>query len=125
MQGILYEEAALGQFLFISCLLGGGAAWMTGRACALTWRPYFIAALYMLPLGGVVRYIHYVIFEATLTSLHYYLVDTGVLLLFCSIGFRIAQTRLMVRQYSWLYKKTSPFTWSKKNSKPSALNRDF
>jgi len=114
MQTLLYEEASLGQFLFISCLLGGWAAWMTGRACALTWRPCSMALFYMLPLGGAVRYIHYVIFEATLTSLHYYLVDTGLLMLFCSLGFRICQVRLMVRQYGWLYKKTSPFTWAKK-----------
>jgi len=114
MQGILYEESSLGQFLFISCLIGGWAAWMTGRACALTWRPYPVAALYMLPLGLVVRYIHYVIFEATLTSLHYYLVDTSLLMVFCGLGFRITQVRLMVRQYGWLYEKTSPFTWAKK-----------
>jgi len=104
----------IAQELFISCLLGGGAAWMTGRACALTWRPYWMAALYMLPLSGVVRYIHYVIFEASLTSLPPYLIDGGILLIFCGLGFRITQTNLMVRQYSWLYKKTSPFTWTPK-----------
>jgi len=108
MQNIFYQE------LFISCLLGGGAAWMTGRACALIWRPFFIAALYMLPLGGVVRYIHYVIFQASLTSLPAYLLDTSLLLIFCALGFRVTKVRLMVRQYGWLYKKTSPFTWGEK-----------
>jgi len=112
MGNILMQEASLGQFLFISCLIGGWAAWMTGRACALTWRPYLIAVFYMLPLGGVVRYIHYVIFEATLISLPHYLLDTSILLIFCSLGFRITYVRLMVRQYGWLYKKTSPFTWT-------------
>jgi hypothetical protein len=40
MQGILYEEVSIWQFLFVTCLLGGWAAWMTGKACASTWRPY-------------------------------------------------------------------------------------
>ena len=40
MQGILYQEGTIWHFLFVSGLLGGGAAWMTGRACAQTWRSY-------------------------------------------------------------------------------------
>ena len=38
MQGILYEEPSIWEFFFVTCLLGGWAAWMTGRACAQTWR---------------------------------------------------------------------------------------
>jgi len=114
MQGIFYEGASLVQFLFITCLIGGWAAWMTGRACALTWRPFIIGILYMLPLGMAVRYIHYVVFEATLISLPYYLTDTLVLMLLCAVGFRLTRVGQMVRQYGWLYKKTSPFTWADK-----------
>ncbi len=40
MQGILYEEPSFWLFFLITCLLGGWAAWMTGRACASTWRTY-------------------------------------------------------------------------------------
>jgi len=114
MQGILYEETSWGAFLFLSCLVGGAAAWMTGRACALTWRPFLVALLYMMPLGGGVRYIHYVVFEASLTSLHYYLTDTVILICICAVGFRVTRVGQMVRQYDWLYRKTSPFTWDKK-----------
>ena len=32
MHGILYEEPSVWQFFFVTCLLGGWAAWMTGRA---------------------------------------------------------------------------------------------
>ena len=32
MHGILYEEESIWQFLLVTCVLGGWAAWMTGRA---------------------------------------------------------------------------------------------
>ena len=79
MQGILYEEPSFGLFVLITCIIGGWAAWMTGRACAQTWRPYGIFLLYLLPLTAMVRFIHYAMFEGTLLSLHYYLVDLVVL----------------------------------------------
>ena len=40
MSGFLYEEANIWEFFFITFILGGWAAWMTGRACAKTWRSY-------------------------------------------------------------------------------------
>ncbi len=51
MQGILYEEPSFWLFFLITCLLGGWAAWMTGRACASTWRTYPQLLLYLIPLG--------------------------------------------------------------------------
>lgn len=114
MQGILYEEPSFGLFILITCVLGGWAAWMTGRACATTWRTYYQFLLYMLPLGAAVRFIHYALFEGTLLSLHYYLVDTLVLIIIGTIGFRFTRTKQMVRQYSWLYEKSSFLSWKAK-----------
>ena len=59
MQGIIYEETSIWQFLFVTCLLGGWAAWMTGRACAQTWRDYSSLVLYLILLGVGVRFIHH------------------------------------------------------------------
>ncbi len=39
MTGLLYEEDAFGVFILVTFFLGGGAAWLTGRAAAQTWRP--------------------------------------------------------------------------------------
>ncbi len=114
MQGILYEEPSFGLFFLITCLLGGWAAWMTGRACASTWRTYVQFLLYMIPLGAAVRFIHFALFEGTLLSLHYYLVDTIVLMIIGTMGFQYTRTAQMVRQYSWLYEKASPFSWRAK-----------
>ncbi|EJF91790.1 DUF6867 family protein [Bartonella tamiae] len=115
MQGIFYEEPSFLVFVFVTCLLGGWAAWMTGRACALTWRHYCVALIYMIPLACVVRFIHYIPpFNGTLLSVHYYCVDLIVLMIFSSLGFQYTRTKQMVRQYSWLYEKTSALTWRKK-----------
>ncbi|MHC5305920.1 DUF6867 family protein [Bartonella sp. LJL80] len=115
MQGIIYEESSLFVFILVTCLLGGWAAWMTGRACALTWRTRTIALVYMLPLAAAVRFIHYIPpFNGTLMSLHYYLVDLVVLLAFSAMGFQYTRTKQMVRQYSWIYEKSSPFSWRQK-----------
>jgi hypothetical protein len=115
MHGILYEEASIWQFLFVTCLLGGGAAWMTGKACAQTWRAYPRLAFYLILLGIAVRFIHHALFEGTMFSFHYYLVDTIVLLVIGTIGYRYTRTNQMVRQYYWLYEKASALSWKPKD----------
>ena len=51
MQGYFYEESSLGVFLLVTVFLGGGASWLTGRAIAITWRPWWQLVGYMLILG--------------------------------------------------------------------------
>jgi hypothetical protein len=114
MQGILYEEASVWQFFFVTCLLGGGAAWMTGRACAQTWRPYPTLVIYLLVLGVGVRFIHHALFWSTMFSFQYYVVDTVVLLALGTLGYTYTRTNQMVTQYYWLYEKASPLTWKSK-----------
>jgi small-conductance mechanosensitive channel len=114
MQGILYEQG-LGHFLGVTWVLGGGAAWMTGRACAQTWRPFPNLVLYLLGLGIAVRFIHHALFLGTMFSLHYYIVDTIVLLILGTLSYNYTRTNQMVTQYYWLYEKASPLTWKPKN----------
>jgi len=115
MQGILYEEPSVWLFLLVTCVMGGWAAWMTGRAMALTWRPYWTNILFLLLLAAAVRFIHYALFQGTLLSLRYYLVDAAVILAVGSAGFRFTRARQMTRQYRWLYERTGPFTWRAKS----------
>ena len=114
MQGILYEEPSFLQFFFVTVLLGGWAAWMTGRACAQTWRSFGSLVVYLLALGGAVRFIHYALFGGTLISPQFYVVDTIVLLALGVMGYRVARTNQMVHQYHWLYERASPFSWKPK-----------
>jgi hypothetical protein len=115
MQGILYEEPSFGLFVLVTVLMGGWAAWMTGRAMASTWQPYLLCVGYLLLLAGAVRFIHYALFGGTLLSIHYYLVDAAVLLVIGSIGFRHTRAGQMARQYPWLYERLGPLTWREKH----------
>ncbi|KPH75476.1 MULTISPECIES: DUF6867 family protein [Bosea] len=111
MQGILYEEPTVWLFLLVTVAMGGWLAWMTGRAVAMTWKPNVQLVLYILVLGLVVRFIHFALFEATLLTLHYYIVDTVVLMGFGFAGWRYNRARQMTTQYRWLYERSGPFSW--------------
>jgi hypothetical protein len=114
MQGILYEEPSFWLFILVTCIMGGGGAWMTGRAMAMTWRPYRMCLVYLLVLAAAVRFIHFALFGGTLLSLHYYLVDAAVIIFIGSLGYRYRRTLQMTTQYRWLYERTGPFTWRDK-----------
>ena len=49
--GELYATESWLQVLFVTGILGGGAAWLTGRACADTWRPLHHVIGYTILLG--------------------------------------------------------------------------
>ena len=109
--GILWENS-LQVFLILTCLIAGGAAWMAARGLALTWQPYRRVIYSAALLGAAVRFFNYALFESTLLSLQFYLVDTLILVLIASLGYRVTRTNQMVTRYRWLYRRTSPITWS-------------
>ena len=110
MQGLLWERGIV-DFLLVTVFLGGGAAYLTGRAVALTWRPIGFLIAYLFLLTGAVRFIHFALFEGTLTSLQYFLVDVVVLLGFGWLGYQVTRARQMVGQYTWLYERAGPVSW--------------
>src|SRR3981189_358035 len=95
----LTDEQSLGVFLLVTVAMGGGAAWLAGRAIAATWRPWLHVAGYMLILGAAVRFIHFALFEGTLLSPQFYAVDTLVCLIFGYLGFRVTRVAQMTTQY--------------------------
>lgn len=115
MQGILHEEPSIWQFFFVTCLLGGWAAWMTGKACAQTWRSPFNLAVYLLGLGLAVRFIHHALFNGTMFSLQFYIVDTVVLMIIGFVGYQYTRTNQMVTQYHWLYERASVLSWKSRS----------
>jgi hypothetical protein len=110
---LLYEENNVAVFVLVTLILGGGAAWLSGRAIALTWRPWWQLLGYMLVLGLAVRFIHFALFGGTLLSPYYYMVDTMICAVIGLFGFRVTRTTQMVTQYRWLYQRASPFSWRK------------
>ena len=119
--GLIWENS-FWVFFFLTVVIGGGAAAATGRALALHWRPYWQVVFYMALLGCADRFLHWGLFldrpldvyKGTLFSVHYYLVDTAILLAFASLAFRLTRATQMVTQYRWLYRRTSPFTWARR-----------
>jgi len=101
MMELLGENAG---FILVSIVLGGGAAWLSARAVAQTWRPLWQALGAMFVLGGAVRFIHFALFEGRLTDIVAYGRDTGIAIVFAVAGFRTMRARQMARQYWFLTK---------------------
>lgn len=123
MDGLIVEKSFTA-FLIITVALGGGAAFLAGRSLARSWRSLARLLLYTLLLGGAVRFLHWALFvEATFLSwremqgtlsLHYYAVDTLILMAFATLGYRFERTTQITTQYDWLYVRTGPFSWRKR-----------
>ena len=118
--GELYAGETWLQVLLVTGVLGGGAAWLTGRAIAGTWRPYWHVIFYLALLGAAVRFIHFALFEGYLLSPPSYALDTLYFLVVGSLAFRMTRTTQMVRQYPWAYERTGPLSWRSRG--PSAEN---
>jgi NO-binding membrane sensor protein with MHYT domain len=116
MNGILYEEDYVGLFLLVTVVMGGGAAWLAGRAIAATWRPWWHVAGYMLILGLAVRFIHFALFEGTLLSPQFYAVDTIVCLIFGYLGFRVTRVAQMTTQYRWINAPAGFLRWTRRTA---------
>ncbi|MDQ0509315.1 hypothetical protein QOZ99_000192 [Angulomicrobium amanitiforme] len=104
-------EVSRGDFTLVTLFLGGGAAWLTGRSVAGTWRSYRQALIYALLLGCVVRFFHFALFLGTLLSWHYFLTDTAFLIAVATLGFRSERARQMATRYGWIYRQSGPFGW--------------
>ena len=114
----LTDEQSLGIFLLVSVAMGGGAAWLAGRAIAATWRPWWHIALYMALLSLAVRFLHYALFGSKFLSLHYYLVDYAVCLAFGLLGFRLTRVTQMVTRYNWINQRSGLLHWRRRDQTP-------
>src|SRR5262245_112839 len=121
----LIVEKSYAAFFIVTVLLGGGAAFMAGRSLARSWKSFGRLIVYMLLLGLAVRFLHWGLFRdatlpswrqlgGTLLSPHYYAVDTVVLIIAASLGYRLQRARQMTTQYAWLYKRTGPLSWKER-----------
>lgn len=110
-------ENGLWVFLLVTLVLGGAAAFATGRAIAGTWRPLWQAFAYALLLAAVVRFLQYALFEQPLLALPNYAVDAAVLTLFVLAGYRNTRAYQMTSQYPWAVEAGGPLGWRQRNSR--------
>src|SRR4029079_8540801 len=92
MNDLYAQESAL-QVVLITGVIGGGAAFLAGRAIAQTWRPFWHVVVYMLLLGAAVRFFHFALFEATLLSPLSYAADTLYLFFLSALASRLTRAR--------------------------------
>jgi len=110
----LFVEDKLSVFLIMTVIIGGGAAFLAGRNLASRWRPAWMPAAYMIPLGLALRFFHYALFDGHLLSVHYFITDTAVLIAAALLGYRLTIVGQMVNQYPWLFERSGPLSWRSK-----------
>jgi hypothetical protein len=107
----LLSDDSLRVFLVLTVIIGGGAAFLSGKGLARSWKPFWRVFLHMALLAAAIRFFHFALFDGALLSVYYYLVTYAVLLAAACLGFQMMRTTQMVTQYRWLYERTSPLTW--------------
>lgn len=110
MSGILWENDPT-PFIVITLLLGGGAAWMSGRGVAQSWSSPLLLLGYAFLLACAARFLHFALGGGSLIAPQFFLVDFLCLLALAGLGFRVARASQMATQYFWLYERTSPISW--------------
>jgi hypothetical protein len=111
----IYGEESLLQVLFVTCVIGGGAAWLAGHRLANNWQPLPKVILYLCLLGAGVRFVHFALFIANPFSVPAYLCDTMFVILVGSLSWRLAQVRRMIQQYRWLYERRGLLGWRERD----------
>lgn len=103
MPEAIYDSGPYGLpiFLFATVVLGGLAAFVTGRALALKWCPPWQIVVYTLLLAAGIRFIHFSIFAEPLLSIRSYLVDFTILLGASLVGYHVTRSSQMSIQYGW------------------------
>ena len=106
-------EVSLFEFVRVTVILGGGAAWLTGRATARAWSPWWQLVFYVALLTIALRFIHFSLFEGTFflppsdfpIALYYSGVDFVVLMVAAALGRQVTRSRQMARQYGFLTRR--------------------
>jgi hypothetical protein len=104
-------DLSLGEFLGVSGILFGFAAYLMGQAIAETWRPAWqnLAYGFILALGN--HFIDCALFEKDWLSLPHYLIDAAVIIAISLFAYRTTLARKMVQQYPWLYERKGLLSW--------------
>ena len=104
----MHGDNLLLTFLLVTIVMGGAAAYLSGKAIAQTWRPFWHVPLYMLALAAVVRFCHFALFEEPFLSLPSYVVDFACAFAAARLGYRMVRAHQMRTQYGWLFRSSRP-----------------
>lgn len=113
MSDILGTELPV--FIAMTLVVVGFAAFMTGQGLANTWRPWWQILPYGILLGCVDRFLTWGLFGGKLILLTGYVVNTLVILAITAFAYRLTQVGRMVTQYPWLYERSGPLSYRRKD----------
>jgi hypothetical protein len=102
------------QFIVFTLILGGGAAFLAGRALAIGWRSPILLVFYMVLFTCGLRFLDYALFESHLLSLKYFITHGLIVMALAFLGYRLKRVSQMITQYPWLYERSGPFGWQNK-----------
>jgi hypothetical protein len=102
------------QFIVFTVILGGGAAFLAGRALATGWQSVGLLVFYMLLFTCGLRFLDYALFQSNMLSLKYFISHGLIVLAFALLGYRLKRVSQMTTQYPWLYEQSGFFGWRDK-----------
>jgi hypothetical protein len=102
---------SIGDFIGVTLVLFGGAAFMTGQALAGTWRPVWQMVPYGLLLGAADRFFTWGLFGGSLLSPSGFILDAAIIIASGCIAYRLTLAHKMTTQYPWLYERAGLFGW--------------
>lgn len=105
----------LAVFALVTVVLGGAASWATGRAIALTWKPFWQLGVYMALMTFAVRFIHYALFHQPFLTPGNVVIDFLALSAAALIGYRMMRAWQMQTQYPWEFEQAGPLSWRRKD----------
>lgn len=115
MNGFL--GATPGVYVGVMVILMGGAAFLTGQAVAMVWRPARQVFAYALLLVGIGRFLIFALFEGDLIALPGTAVDYAYLSAVALAAHRLTTVAKMVHQYPWLYERRGLWSYVEKASR--------
>jgi len=101
--------------LLAKAVLGGAAAWITGRAVAKTWAPLWQLAIYTALLAVAVGLLGAMLGGPERLSLVIWTRDALALGAVALLGHRATRAAQMPAQYPWLFERSGPLSWRRKN----------
>jgi len=106
-----YSGESIAAVIMVTGVLGGGAAWLSGRAIARIWHPAWQVIMVALLLAAAARFLHYALFAGRLDSFTSLCLDAVIFAIVGLTGWRMTRAGQMAQQYPWLYARSGPLSW--------------
>jgi hypothetical protein len=97
---------SLGTYVGVTVLLMGVAAFLTGQAVALIWRPASHVVGYAVLLAFAARFLIFALFQGDFLAFPGVVIDCAVVLGIALSAHRLTYVAKIVAQYPWLYERS-------------------